>query len=162
MEGGGVCELVSRQPVNLAAAGAATAPLPDPCLYANSRPVWTPPTPPGRLTVLVPCPRLHGRWHVTRADRWGTGQVIRYDAGALSIVLTRAPPLAHSGADGALVCPVRLGQPSASGWSRRATLWFTLGVLVRPAPRPPHEARSWPIEVPLLHRSRRGLSFMAV
>ena len=70
-------------------------------------------------------PRQHERAVVSSP---GAGVLIRCDTEALSIVLARAAAAAHGGADGALVCPLRLGQPSASGWSGRARLWCTLGV----------------------------------
>ena len=72
-------------------------------------------------------------------------------------ILALAPPLAHGGANGALVCPLRLGLPCASWRSRRASWWCAQGVRVHRAPCRPRRARSWPTEVRLRCGLYQGL-----
>ena len=111
--------------------------LPPVLLWSRSRspllepPPHSPPAAPvGRCDLPVLVPRRHGQWHVSRAGRAGTGLVKRRDMETSRHVLARAPPLARSGADGAPVCPLRLGQPSVLGWSR----WSRCGCSARWAP----------------------------
>ena len=100
----------------------------------------SPRRPCGSLRPHVLVPRRHGQWHKSRASRAGTGLVIRCDTGSARHVLAWVPPSARGGDDGAPVCPLRLGQPSALGWSRRARQWRSPGAFVRWATRRPQGA----------------------
>ena len=101
----------------------------------------------GSLRPPVLGPRRHGHWHVLRAGRAGTGLVKRCDTDTSRQVLAWAPPSARGGADSAPVCPLRLGQPIALGWSGWARLLCSTGARLRWAPLLPLGARSRPTEV---------------
>ena len=107
-----------------------------------------PPSPPPPLRVAAPSLRSSEAWTVAQVASKQSGHCSGHSLRFVIVLLVLA-----AGDDGAPLCPLRLGQPSASGWSGGQAVALA-GRRGMPGVRHPQGARSGP----LMARQPRGLA----